>query len=107
MLALEDLARIQQGKAVLVHAAAGGVGQFAVQIAQHYGATVYATAGTEQKRQYLHEEFGIPHKHIFSSRDADFADRILELTNGQGVDVVLNSLASELLQKSWSVVAEL
>ncbi|KAF7195137.1 Highly reducing polyketide synthase PKS2 [Pseudocercospora fuligena] len=106
IMGLEDLARLRSGESVLIHAATGGVGQYALQIALHVGATVFATAGTSKKRQFLHTEFGIPYEHIFSSRNADFAEAILALTDGHGVDVVLNSLAGELLQKSWSIVAE-
>ena len=67
---------------------------------------VYATVGSEEKVQYLLDNFEIPRSHIFSSRDASFHQNLMEATNGTGVDLVLNSLAGELLQASWKCVAE-
>ena len=87
---LEHLAKLQRGERVLIHAATGGVGLAAVQIAQHAGAEIFATAGTAEKRQHL-RSLGI--RHVFDSRSTDFAAAILRITNGTGVHVVLNSLA--------------
>lgn len=67
---------------------------------------IYATVGSETKVQYLVDHFDIPRSHIFSSRDASFHPTLMAATNGRGVDVVLNSLAGELLQASWKCVAE-
>lgn len=61
---------------------------------------------TREKRDLLHNQFGLPYDHMFSSRDATFASAILDLTQGRGVDVVLNSLAGDLLDASWRVVAD-
>jgi acyl transferase domain-containing protein/SAM-dependent methyltransferase/acyl carrier protein len=98
--ALEDVARLRAGERVLIHAAAGGVGLAAVQIAQRLGAEVFATAGSAEKRAYL-ESLGV--RHVFSSRSLDFADAIRARTGGSGVDVVLNSLAGDFIPASLGV----
>lgn len=66
---------------------------------------IFATVGSDEKAQYLMEHFGIPRCHIFNSRSAAFLPDILRETNGRGVDLVLNSLAGELLHASWECVA--
>ncbi|MDH6195952.1 acyl transferase domain-containing protein/acyl carrier protein [Mycobacterium frederiksbergense] len=86
-----DWAQLKPGDRVLVHAASGGVGLAAIQMAQQCGAEVFATASTF-KRATLHK-LGV--KHVYDSRTTDFADQILADTDGAGVDVVLNSLTSE------------
>nr|ACM42412.1 PKS01 highly reducing polyketide synthase [Floropilus chiversii] len=103
--ALVRLARVRKGQSVLIHVATGGVGQAALQIAQHVGMEIFATAGTEQKRQLLRDVYGIPDDHIFSSRDLSFAQGIKRITRGRGVDVVLNSLPGEALRQTWYCVA--
>ncbi|MFE2678128.1 SDR family NAD(P)-dependent oxidoreductase [Streptomyces hygroscopicus] len=87
--ALHRLSRLGAGERVLIHSATGGVGLAAISIARHLGAEIFATAGTEAKRRYL-RDLGI--KHVFDSRSTRFADDIRDLTGGEGVDVVLNSL---------------
>jgi NADPH:quinone reductase-like Zn-dependent oxidoreductase/malonyl CoA-acyl carrier protein transacylase/acyl carrier protein len=86
-----DWAKLNPGDKVLIHAASGGVGLAAIQMAQQHGAEVYATASTF-KRATL-RKLGV--KHVYDSRTTDFADQILADTDGAGVDVVLNSLTSE------------
>ncbi|MGO9351827.1 MAG: type I polyketide synthase, partial [Mycobacterium sp.] len=86
-----DWAKVGPGDRVLIHAASGGVGLAAIQIAQQRGATVFATAST-YKRATL-RKMGV--EHIYDSRSTDFADQILADTGGAGVDVVLNSLTNE------------
>ncbi|NOX38147.1 MAG: amino acid adenylation domain-containing protein [Calditrichaeota bacterium] len=98
---LHYLARLEKGERVLIHAASGGVGLAAVQIARMKGAEIFATAGTEEKREFL-KSLGI--SHVFDSRKLDFAEQILEITEGQGVDVVLNSLSGEGALRSLSVL---
>ena len=102
--ALNDVARLRKGETVLIHAAAGGVGLAAIQVAQWLGATVIATVGSEEKREYL-RSIGV--EHIFNSRTLDFADGIRKVTNGRGVNVVLNSLSKETIIKSLEVMAPL
>jgi acyl transferase domain-containing protein/acyl carrier protein len=98
---LRVLGRLRAGERVLIHAAAGGVGLAAIQIARLAGAEVFATAGSDEKRELL-RAMGVPH--VMSSRNLEFAGKILELTGGQGVDVVLNSLAGEFIPKSLSLL---
>ncbi|MFI0822805.1 acyltransferase domain-containing protein, partial [Streptomyces sp. NPDC021098] len=88
---LTDLAALRPGQSVLIHAATGGVGMAAVQIARHLGAEIYATA-SPGKHTTL-EAMGIDQAHRASSRDLDFERVVREATGGRGVDVVLNSLA--------------
>ncbi len=100
--ALVKLAKIKAGDKVLIHAAAGGVGQAAVQIAQHMGAEVFATA-SEPKWDFLAAQ-GITH--IMNSRTLEFATQIQELTDGQGVDIVLNSLNGDYIKKNFDSLAQ-
>lgn len=102
---LVDQARIQKDEKVLIHAAAGGVGQAAVMLCQLYGAEVFITVGTKEKKEHMMKTYGIPEDHIFSSRNLTFADGIKRLTEGKGVDIVLNCLSGEALKASWSVIA--
>jgi acyl transferase domain-containing protein/acyl carrier protein len=99
---LHRLGRMKSGDRVLIHAAAGGVGLAAVQLAQRAGAEVFATAGSRDKRDYLQ---GLGVSHIYDSRSLDFAGEIMRDSNGRGVDIVLNSLAGEFIAKSVSVLA--
>ncbi|KAJ4286910.1 hypothetical protein N0V88_007855 [Collariella sp. IMI 366227] len=102
---LYDLARLQTGESVLIHSATGGVGQAAIMLAQRVGAEIFVTVGTDEKRQFVTEHYGIQPDHIFSSRDPSFAAGIMEATQSKGVDVVLNSLAGTLLQESLNCLA--
>lgn len=86
---LQDLARIKPGDKVLIHSATGGVGQAAIAIARLARAEIYATAGTRERREML-RRMGI--NNVYDSRSAEFAEQILEDTDGYGVDIVLNSL---------------
>ncbi|MGK5733187.1 SDR family NAD(P)-dependent oxidoreductase, partial [Streptomyces sp. URMC 124] len=99
--ALEHLARLAEGETVLVHGAAGGVGLAALQYARRVGARVIATAGGPAKRDLL-TLMGVGH--VLDSRTLGFADRVMELTGGAGVDVVLNSLAGEALARGLDVL---
>ncbi|KAM0333322.1 hypothetical protein ACHAQA_001983 [Verticillium albo-atrum] len=104
--ALEHTARVQKGEIVLVHAAAGGVGQMAIQVAQRAGARVLATVGSPAKRQLLKDNYGIPEEDMFSSRDDSFVAGVLAATDGRGVDIVLNSLAGPLLHATWACLTQ-
>ncbi|MFF3821463.1 type I polyketide synthase [Streptomyces bluensis] len=92
--ALVDLAGLQEGESVLVHAAAGGVGMAAVQLARHLGAEVYATA-SEGKWPAV-RQLGVPADRVASSRTTEFEHRF----RADGVDVVLDSLAGEFVDAS-------
>ncbi|EFY94490.2 polyketide synthase [Metarhizium robertsii ARSEF 23] len=106
LMALVDKADLKCGQSVLIHAACGGVGLAAIQIAKMLGAQIYCTVGSDVKRNHLAENYGIPPSHIFNSRDSSFLPDVLRATDGRGVDVVLNSLSGDLLQASWQCVAE-
>ena len=91
--------RLQKGERVLIHAAAGGVGIAAINIANVIGAEVFATVSTKEKRDYI-IGLGVKPENIMNSRTLSFADELMEKTNGVGVDVVLNSLSGEAIFKS-------
>ena len=93
---LAHVARLQPGERILIHGAAGGVGIAAIQYAQSIGAEIFASAGSPEKRDFL-RRLGI--RHIVDSRTLAFADEIREITRGEGIDVVLNSVAGEAVHK--------
>ncbi|MFJ2926781.1 SDR family NAD(P)-dependent oxidoreductase [Streptomyces massasporeus] len=97
-----ELAALAPGERVLIHAATGGVGLAALQIARWRGAEVYATAGSPHKRALL-KAMGV--KHVADSRSGDFAESIRAATRGKGVHVVLNSLAGEAIEQNLSLLA--
>ncbi|KAI3394363.1 hypothetical protein diail_2874 [Diaporthe ilicicola] len=104
--ALVTAGGLVRGESLLIHAAAGGVGQAAIILARHIGCEIFATVGSDGKKQLIMEQYGIPEDHIFSSRDTSFARGIMRATSGRGVDVVLNSLAGEALRLSWHCLAK-
>jgi acyl transferase domain-containing protein/NADPH:quinone reductase-like Zn-dependent oxidoreductase/NAD(P)-dependent dehydrogenase (short-subunit alcohol dehydrogenase family) len=99
--ALGHLAKLALGEYVLIHAAGGGVGLAAIQYAKHCGAIVIATAGSGVKRSFLRLAGA---DHVLDSRDLGFCNEVLEITGGQGVDVVLNSLSGEAMERSLEVL---
>ncbi|MCB1773690.1 MAG: SDR family NAD(P)-dependent oxidoreductase [Gammaproteobacteria bacterium] len=99
--ALHHLARIEEGERLLIHGAAGGVGLAAMQIARAAGVEVFATVGSEVKRDVVRL---LGADHVLDSRSLAFADDILDLTGGEGVDVVLNSLAGEAINRNLRVL---
>ena len=98
---LNYLARLQAGERVLIHAAAGGVGLAAVQLAQRVGAEVIGSCGSEKKRRLL-QRHGV--EQLVNSRSLEFAEQVQQLTGGEGVAVVLNSLAGGFIDKSFEVL---
>ncbi len=101
--ALRHLANVQPGQRVLVHAATGGVGMAAVQLARHLGVEVFATA-SRGKWDTL-RALGFDDDHIGDSRSLDFEDHFRAVTGGRGVDVVLDSLAGEFVDASLRLLA--
>jgi acyl transferase domain-containing protein/NADPH:quinone reductase-like Zn-dependent oxidoreductase/acyl carrier protein/short-subunit dehydrogenase len=97
LYSLGTLARLEAGETVLIHGGAGGVGLAAIHYARHCGATIIATAGSKAKRAFL-RHMGVDH--VLDSRSLAFADAVRELTRGAGVDVVLNSLSGEAMERS-------
>ena len=102
---LVNIARVSPGETVLIHAAAGGVGQAAIRLCQWIGAEIFATVGSPEKKIYLMDTYNIPEDHIFNSRDTSFETSVKYRTSGNGVDVVLNSLAGEMLKASLDCLA--
>lgn len=100
--ALNKVAGLKAGQRVLIHAASGGVGLAAVQLALQADAEIFGTAGNPEKRKFL-ESIGV--HHTLNSRTLDFANEIMKITDGMGVDVVLNSLAGEFIPASLSVLS--
>ncbi|WP_158884798.1 type I polyketide synthase [Amycolatopsis anabasis] len=96
------LAGLGRGDRILIHTATGGVGLAAVQIARWKGAEIFATAGSPEKRALL-RTMGI--RHVADSRSLDFAEEFLAATHGQGVDVVLNTLAGPAIQRNLELLA--
>ncbi|RWA12367.1 hypothetical protein EKO27_g2745 [Xylaria grammica] len=103
--AIHNAARAQKGESILIHSAAGGTGQAALQIAQLTGCDIFATVGSDEKKRFLIEHYGVAEDRIFYSRSTAFAQQILRFTNGRGVDVVINSLSGEGLLASWDIIA--
>ena len=99
---LHELARCAEGEWVLIHAGAGGVGLAAAKIALERGARVIATASSPEKHAFLHA-WGV--EHVLQSRTLEFAERVMEITGGRGVDIVLNSLAGDFIPRSLDVLA--
>ncbi len=95
---LVDLAAVRPGESVLVHAAAGGVGTAAVQLAQYMGARVFGTASPHKWAGLA--EYGLDEERLSSSRDLEFEHRLREANGGRGMDVVLNSLSGEFVDAS-------
>ena len=103
--ALVETGRLLKDETILIHAAAGGTGQAAVQLAKNIGAEIFVTVGSESKRKLLMDLYGIPKDHIFYSRNTTFAQGVMRMTQNRGVDVVLNSLAGEGLSATWECIA--
>ncbi|MFC3071887.1 type I polyketide synthase [Shinella pollutisoli] len=99
--AIVELGRARKGETILVHGAAGGVGLAAIQIARSLGLKVFATAGSSEKRRYL-RALGVDH--VFDSRSLSFVADVKEATGGAGVDLVLNSLFSDAMERSIELV---
>lgn len=99
-------AKIKKGDTILIHSGTGGVGLAAINIAFHYGCTVYTTVGTQEKRDFLKSYFPqITDDHIGYSHDLSFEKFIYKRTNGRGVDIVLNSLSEDKLLASVRCLA--
>jgi NADPH:quinone reductase-like Zn-dependent oxidoreductase/NAD(P)-dependent dehydrogenase (short-subunit alcohol dehydrogenase family) len=103
--ALIHCARVKTGDSVLIHRAASEVGQAALQLAQIYGCEIFVTVDKEHQVSFLDEKHGIPRSHMFPSRTLDFGKGIRRLTQGRGVDVVMNSLAGEAARETWDCLA--
>ncbi len=102
-ITLNLLGGMKRGDKVLIHSGAGGVGMAAIALAQRAGAEIFATAGSPEKRAVL-ARLGV--HHVLDTRSTAFGDEILRITGGKGVDMVLNSLAGAMLDKSFECLAD-
>ncbi|KAI1292827.1 Fatty acid synthase [Halotydeus destructor] len=99
--------KLVDGESVLIHSAAGGVGLAALYVCLNRKCTVYATVGSEEKKQYLLRTFpGLEADHVLDSHSLQFEHDVLSRTNGLGVDIVLNSLAGPMLKASLRCLAQ-
>ena len=99
--ALNQCARMTSDDRVLIHSASGGVGIAAMQLAKIAGATIFATAGNDEKREYVRQ---LGAAKVMDSRSLAFADETLQATDGEGIDIVLNSLPGEAIAKGLSIL---
>ncbi|KAG5316385.1 FAS synthase, partial [Acromyrmex insinuator] len=105
-LALYQRGDMKKGNKVLIHSGTGGIGQAAIHLALYEGCEVFTTVGTPEKRKFIREMFpSIPDDHIYNSHNTNFEQIILQKTNGEGVDIILNSLAKEKFQASVRCLA--
>ena len=98
---LIDIAHLTAGERLLVHGGASGIGLTAIQLARHVGAEVLVTVGSEEKAKFC-REFGATQ--AINYRETDFAERVKEVTGGEGVDVVLDMVGGAYLQKDVGVL---
>ena len=96
-----SLFQLAKGHSCLIHAASGGVGQLLVQLAKIRGAEVFATVGSEKKAK-LAKERGADHTILYKTHD--FSEKVLELTHGQGVDVVYDAVGKATIEGSMRCV---
>jgi NADPH2:quinone reductase len=101
---LVRLANLLKDEKLLVHAAAGGVGLATTQLARHLGAEVFGTAGTEEKCAMVRNQGA---HHVINYTTEDFEERVREITQGYGVDVVMDSVGGEVYRKSWQLLAQM
>lgn len=101
-VSLKEATVLTAGQSILIHTASGGVGLATLFLAQMQNAKIYATAGSKEKRDFL-KALGV--KHVFNSRSTEFAEKIIDLRRGRGVDVVINTLTGDAAQANQRIVA--
>ena len=102
---LVEIARLRKGESLLVHSAAGGLGQAAIQIAQHIGVDLFVTVGSKEKKEMLMRTYSIAEDHIFDSRNNTFDAALLRMTRGKGIDVIIGSSSGEVRDKLCSCLS--
>ena len=105
--ALHDSARIQPGESILIHDAAGDVGQAAVRLASAAGARIIATVLSSDDLRFVADTLGVSEYHVLLGHDATWASRVMMLTRGKGVDIVLSQPSEENIRKSWECMSPL
>ena len=101
-LGLHDRAKLQTGESVLIHAAAGGAGSAAIQLAKNKGARVFATASSEAKLEFCRE---LGADVVINYEKTDFSEVILDETEGRGVNVIFDNVGERFMQKSMRSIA--
>ncbi|KAF2197579.1 putative polyketide synthase [Delitschia confertaspora ATCC 74209] len=104
---LIHLARLKKGESVLITSASGSLGLAAIQIAKYLGANIYATVGNFEKSRSLETQYGIPRGKIFDSRDGSAANKVAEVTEGNGIDVILSTATGDEMHEIWRCIAPL
>lgn len=99
---LQEIGRVEPGMTVLIHAAAGGVGQLLVQWARHLGATVIATTSSEDKARLVRS---LGAHHVINYSHTNFSDAVMDLTRGQGADIVYDAVGRDTLAGSIAALA--
>ena len=102
---LVNVAGLCKGETILIHAAAGGVGQAAIMLSQSIDAEIFATVENARKKEFIMSRYGFRKNHIFFSRDVSFETDIIDITRERGVDVALNSLSGDALRATWRCLA--
>ena len=100
------IGNLQKGESVLIHSAAGALGQAAVALARYIGTTIFVTVGSSKKKSFMMSNFDIPEENIFSSRLTNFSRGIKRLTGDKGVDVILNSLEADTVRESCACISK-
>ncbi|KAH8692262.1 polyketide synthase [Talaromyces proteolyticus] len=100
-----ELGRVSKGEKVLITQAAGGLGNALITLSQHAGAEVYVTAASAEKRKYLEHQFNITPDHIFDSSSPSLMRAVKRQTNGEGFDIISNTLGGEQLLALCSCIA--
>ncbi|RYP47319.1 hypothetical protein DL768_006621 [Monosporascus sp. mg162] len=104
--ALIEIGQLQEGDKVLIHSAAGSLGQLAVQIAKMQGADIFVTTSSPEEERFLVDSLGIPKDHVFTNQDTSYAKAVMRITRGYGADVVFNTLQGDSkLQASCECMA--
>ncbi|KAL3465725.1 hypothetical protein BJX64DRAFT_285328 [Aspergillus heterothallicus] len=106
MYALDVIAGLEQDQTVLIHGAAGDVGQAAMSIAQHIGSKIYAIVESKEEKQLLVEKAAIAKNRVFSATSTALKSTILDLTAGKGIDVILDCSSAGQTDGSLSLVAD-
>ena len=103
--ALVKVASVEEDETVMVHSAASALGQAIISICQMIGAKVFAIVQSYEEKTFIMEQFKLQEDQIFSIQDNSFAKNIIKATNGNGVDVILNTASGEALRLSWECIA--
>ncbi|RTE81726.1 hypothetical protein BHE90_003791 [Fusarium euwallaceae] len=103
--ALTNIAKLEAGQSVLIHAADEPTGQAVIMISQMMGAEIFTTVKDSAGRTLIRDEFHIPETHIFSSQFSTFREGVLRQTAGKGVDIIINSLGGSRFEDTWACLA--